>query len=71
MSDATLIALLSPLLSLIGAWIGVVVGNARMDERMKVLEREFAMMRPRQNRHSNLLTLICSKVGIRNQGDEL
>lgn len=70
MSDATMIALLSPVLSLIGAWVGVVVGNARMDERMKVIERELAMIRPRQHRHSNLLTLICSKVGIRNEGDE-
>ena len=60
-----LLPLASPVLSLVGAYIGAMIALARHDERIKVIEREVASLRKRAHRHSDLLSVLCAKAGVR------
>lgn len=48
----------------VGAYIGVQVGVARLDERVKVVERDYSGIRKRMHKHSSLLTVLAGKAKV-------
>lgn len=56
---------ISPVLSLIGAYVGAMIALARHDERIKVIEREVASLRKRTHRISDIVSVLAAKAGIR------
>lgn len=65
MTIEIMVAVLSPLLSLVGGAVGAAVAIGRHDVRIAQAEKKLDELSRRSHKHSTLLTLIAGKVGIR------
>jgi hypothetical protein len=72
-----LVLIISPILSLVGAWVGSRVRVAKLEEWKEAVkswqderEDEIMTLRKRTHKHSTILTLVAAKTGVRYQGED-
>jgi hypothetical protein len=65
-----ILAVITPILSGIGAWVGAYAQLAKLETKVENHEDEITQLRKRTHRHAGVLTLVAAKTGVTYQGDD-